>query len=155
MTTSADLPFWKTKSLTEMSKTEWESLCDGCARCCVHKLEDEETGEIAITNVACRLMDTGTCQCKRYSERARLVPDCIILTPQSIHELPWMPKTCAYRRLSEGQDLDWWHPLVSGTPETVITAGISMRGKLISERDAGDLEDHIIEILDTPLPRQD
>ena len=140
-----DKPFWKTTPLDQMTKEEWESLCDGCARCCLHKLEDVETGEIAQTNVACRLLDLGSCQCTNYPERSRLVPDCITLTPDLVGKLSWMPKTCAYRMLAEGRDLAWWHPLVSGDPETVHQAGISVRGRAISERRAGDLEDHIVD----------
>lgn len=147
---SAPRPFWKSKPLDAMTPEEWESLCDGCGRCCLHKLEDEDSGAIAITNVVCRLMDLGTCQCTRYADRARLVPDCVILTPARVHELYWMPETCAYRLLAEGKDLAWWHPLVSGDPATVDAAGISVRGQVVSERDAGDLEDHVIAVLDAP-----
>ncbi|MDA5194486.1 YcgN family cysteine cluster protein [Govanella unica] len=149
---SPETPFWKEKPLNAMTTAEWESLCDGCGRCCLHKLEDEDSGEIAITNVVCRLFDLGTCRCTRYTERARLVPDCVVMTPDRIPELYWMPETCAYRLLAEGKDLDWWHPLVSGTPDTVIEAGISVRGQVISERQAGDLEDHIIDILKPHKP---
>jgi uncharacterized cysteine cluster protein YcgN (CxxCxxCC family) len=142
---SEDLPFWKTKTLAEMTGPEWESLCDGCGRCCLHKLEDADTGEILQTNVACRLLDTEACRCSRYAERERLVPDCLILTPGNVAGLHWMPVTCAYRRVAEGRDLDWWHPLVSGDPDTVHRAGISMRGKVISERDADDLFQHLVD----------
>ncbi|RMF10291.1 MAG: YcgN family cysteine cluster protein [Alphaproteobacteria bacterium] len=148
MTAQPDAPFWKRKTLDEMTRDEWESLCDGCARCCLHKLEDEDTGEIAYTNVTCRLLDLKTCRCTRYAERKRLVPDCVVLDPEKVHELPWMPTTCAYRLLAEGQDLPWWHPLVSGDPETVRTAGIAVSDFALSERDAGDLHDHIIAISD-------
>ncbi len=142
------MPFWRRKTLDEMTRAEWESLCDGCARCCLHKLEDEDTGEIATTNVACRLLDLATCRCTRYAERKRLVPDCVVLDPENVYQLSWMPTTCAYRLLAEGKDLPWWHPLVSGDPETVRTAGIAVGGFAISERDAGDLHDHIIAISD-------
>lgn len=148
MNESPTLPFWKRKSLLEMTVQEWESLCDGCGQCCLHKLEDEDTGQIAITNVACRLMDLNSCRCTRYAERNRLVPDCVVLTKQNVGRLHWMPGTCAYRLLSEGQDLAWWHPLVSGDPETVHQAKISVRSRAISEREAGDLEDHVVAILD-------
>jgi len=139
-----DKPFWEEIPLSKMNKEQWESLCDGCAKCCLLKLEDEDTLEIAYTNVACRQLDLGTCRCRNYSDRARLVPDCVTMTPKLVPELSWMPKTCAYRRLSEGKKLAWWHPLVSGSPDTVHEAGISVRGRSISERIAGDVEDHIV-----------
>lgn len=137
-------PFWKRKTLTEMTRKEWESLCDGCARCCLAKLEDEDTGEIAYTNVACRLLDHETCHCTKYAERSRFVPDCITLTPENVNLLHWMPSTCAYRLLAEGKDLPVWHPLVTGDPNSVHLAGISVRGRIISERRAIDLEDYIV-----------
>ncbi len=136
-------PFWQRKSLDEMTAAEWESLCDGCGQCCLHKLEDIDTGEIALTDVACRLLDDHSCACTRYSERRRLVPDCLVLDPDLVERLEWMPETCAYRLLSEGKDLPEWHPLVSGEAESVHRAGISVRGRCINEREAGDLEDHI------------
>jgi uncharacterized protein len=138
-------PFWKTKSLSEMNRTEWESLCDGCGRCCLHKLRFEETGGLAFTNVACRLLDLKNCSCGDYASRQQRVPDCVQLTPQDLAEIDWLPPSCAYRRLAEGKDLAWWHPLVSGDPETVHTAGVSVRGRAISERDAGGLEQHIVD----------
>lgn len=138
-------PFWKTVPLAEMSREQWESLCDGCARCCLHKLEDEDTGEIAQTNVCCRLLDMEACSCTKYAERKRLVPDCQILTPENVSMLTWMPRSCAYRRLAEGKDLEWWHPLVSGDPDSVHKAGISVRGKAVSERDADDLFMHLVD----------
>jgi uncharacterized cysteine cluster protein YcgN (CxxCxxCC family) len=131
--------------LEDMTKVQWESLCDGCAKCCLLKLEDEDTLELAYTEVACRLLDMGTCQCTRYPERSVLVPDCITMTPEIVPTLRWMPKTCAYRLLSEGKALAWWHPLVSGDPNTVHEAGVSVRGRAVSERKAGDLEDHIVD----------
>ena len=146
MTGETPTPFWKEKSLAEMTPAEWEALCDGCGRCCLHKLEDEDTGEVVYTNVACRMFDDTACRCTRYLERKRLVPDCVVLRPNNLADLPWMPDTCAYRLLFEGRDLMWWHPLVSGDPETVREAGISMAGRTISERDAGDLEDHVIAL---------
>lgn len=139
-----DTPFWKRKTLAEMTREEWESLCDGCARCCLAKLEDEDTGEIAYTNVACRLLDHESCRCTKYAQRSRFVPDCITLTPENVGQLRWMPSTCAYRLLTEGKDLPDWHPLVSGTPESVHWAGISVRGRIVSERKAIDLEDYIV-----------
>jgi uncharacterized cysteine cluster protein YcgN (CxxCxxCC family) len=136
-------PFWKTKSLAEMSRAEWESLCDGCGRCCLHKLRDDATQEISWTNVACRLLDSETCRCSDYANRRRRVPDCIKLTPQAMDEIDWLPPTCAYRRLHNGQDLPAWHPLRTGDPDSVHRAGISVRGRTIDERHAGPLEHHL------------
>jgi uncharacterized protein len=142
-----ELPFWKRKSLEEMTREEWESLCDGCARCCLYKLEDEDTKEIYYTNVVCRLLDTHRCRCTAYNERSRLMPTCLVLTPEMVRRLNWMPKTCAYRLVAEGKDLEWWHPLVSGDPNTVHEAGISVRYRTVAEKDVDmeDLEDHIVE----------
>lgn len=145
MSTETEQPFWKAKSLTDMSRTEWESLCDGCAKCCLHKLEDEDTGEIAQTDVACRLLDMQTCGCTRYPERQRLVPDCVVLNPDNVGNLSWMPTTCAYRLLAEGKELFDWHPLVSGDPDSVHRAGISVRGRAVSEREAGELTHHLVD----------
>ena len=122
-------PFWKAKSLDEMSEAEWESLCDGCGKCCLIGLEDEDTGEIYLTDVACKLFDSGACKCSDYENRRKRVPDCVKLTPQNINELSWLPKTCAYRLVAQGRDLFWWHPLVSGDPNTVHEAKVSVRGK--------------------------
>ncbi|MCF6196470.1 MAG: YcgN family cysteine cluster protein [Emcibacter sp.] len=137
-------PFWQIKKLAEMSLDEWESLCDGCGQCCLHKLEDEDTGDIAFTNVACRLLDVTSCQCRNYAARKKLVPDCVVLTPDQVSDFPWLPESCAYRLISEGKSLNSWHPLISGTADSVHKAGISVQGRAISERDAGDLQDHII-----------
>lgn len=139
-------PFWRTKRLDEMSRAEWESLCDGCGRCCLVKLLDEDSDETHYTDVACRLLDTRTCRCKDYPRRQQIVPDCVALTPDKLSELTWMPSTCAYRLLHEGRDLPWWHPLVSGDPGTVIDAGISVAGRVVPERQVReeDLEDHIV-----------
>ena len=134
MTEVVDLPYWKRKRLEEMTPEEWEALCDGCGKCCLNKIEDIDTGEILPTNVACRLLDLGTCRCTNYTERKRLVHDCVVLRPENVRQIAWMPTTCAYRLLAEGQDLAWWHPLVSGDPETVHQAGVSVRGRVISER---------------------
>jgi len=143
----ADTPFWKRKTLEQMTKAEWESLCDGCARCCLNKLEDEENGKIYFTDVACKLLDHDSCRCKDYGKRLKKVPDCVGLTPEEVRKLDWLPPTCAYDLLAKGKDLYWWHPLVSGDPETVHQAGVSVRGKVgASEVDVADkdLEDHIV-----------
>ena len=129
----ATRPFWETKSLAEMSAREWESLCDGCGLCCLVRFEDEDGGEIVPTRVACRLFDDHLCRCGDYSDRRRQVPDCIKLTPHNIAALPWMPGSCAYRRLHEGKPLPGWHPLITGDPESVHAAGVSVRGQTISE----------------------
>ncbi|MEJ2364632.1 MAG: YcgN family cysteine cluster protein [Deltaproteobacteria bacterium] len=140
-------PFWKTKPLEELTPEEWEALCDGCGRCCLHKVEYKDTGETFYTNVACHLLDTWLCRCVSYEERFSLVPTCLLMTPQKAAELAWLPPTCGYRRLALGMDLDWWHPLVSGNPDTVHQAGISVRGKVLPEEivPLERLEEHIIE----------
>ena len=130
-----------------MSAEEWESLCDGCGRCCLHKLEDEDTGDVFFTRVACRLLDIETCRCTQYGDRTRLVPDCLDLR-LSPYKLHWLPSTCAYRLLSQGEELPEWHPLISGTPQSVIDAGLSVSTIAIPEGQAGDLEDHVDEELD-------
>ncbi|MEP1198082.1 YcgN family cysteine cluster protein [Tateyamaria sp.] len=140
--------FWETKSLDQMSEAEWEALCDGCGKCCLNKLEDEDSGEVALTRVACRLLDDATCRCAQYEIRHQFVPDCIVLKPSNIEShLYWMPQTCAYRVLHEGRGLADWHPLISGTAETVHAAGVSMHGRTVSEFEVADedWEDHIIE----------
>jgi uncharacterized cysteine cluster protein YcgN (CxxCxxCC family) len=137
----ASEPFWRTKTLAQMTSAEWESLCDGCGQCCLIRLEDEDTGEITPTRVSCRLFDAETCRCRDYPRRKRTVPDCIKLTPGNIAELPWMPASCAYRRLHEGRDLASWHPLISGDPESVHRAGVSVRGQTISEASLADPDD--------------
>ena len=139
--------FWKKKSLEEMNQEEWEALCDGCARCCLYKLQDEDTGEVFYTNVVCRLLDLEHCRCTAYAERAIKMPTCLVLDPKQVRDLAWMPKTCAYRLLAEGKPLEWWHPLVSGDPNTVHLAGISIRYRVIEEQDADmeDLESYIVD----------
>lgn len=129
----ADDRFWESKTLSELNDEEWEALCDGCARCCLVKLEDVDTGEIHYTDVVCRYLDSRACRCTSYSTRTEAVPDCVRLRPDNLDELEWMPPTCAYRLLHEGKPLADWHPLVSGDPRSVHTAGISVRGRCISE----------------------
>lgn len=142
----AERPFWETTPLASMTRAQWESLCDGCGRCCLHKLEDVETGEIHYTNVACRLLDEDTCRCRSYSRRRLLVPDCVVLRPSDCGRLRWLPASCAYRRLDEGRGLPDWHPLVTGDPDSVHQAGMSVRGRTVPEErvDEADLEDYVI-----------
>ena len=135
-------PFWKTKPLNAMTRAEWESLCDGCGRCCLHKLREDE-GALHHTEIACRLLDGATARCTDYANRKRRVPDCIRLTPARLQKMDWLPPTCAYRLLSEERDLPEWHPLRSGDPESVVRAGVSVRGRTVAERAAGATEDHI------------
>lgn len=120
-------PFWRRKSLAELSAEEWESLCDGCGQCCLVKLIDAETDELHFTRLACKLLDIGSCRCKDYENRQKKVADCVRLAPDNVGNLAWLPKSCAYRLIGEGRDLYWWHPLVSGDPETVHQAGVSVR----------------------------
>jgi len=136
-------PFWETKRLDQMTSEEWESLCDRCGRCCLIRFEDEDTGEVIPTRVACRLFDADTCACSNYARRKRYVPDCIKLTPNNVEHLTWMPPSCAYRRLHEGRGLAAWHPLVSGDPESVHRAGVSVRGQVMSETGLVDVEDAV------------
>ncbi|WP_417468886.1 YcgN family cysteine cluster protein [Maricaulis sp.] len=140
-------PFWKTKTLSQLSKPEWESLCDGCGKCCLIQLEDEDTGLRLHTDVTCRLFNADTCRCGDYPNRKQRVPDCVILTPKNVTELEWMPQTCAYRLIGEGKDLYDWHPLVSGDPMSVHEAGMSIRNQVVSEDevDPEDWEDRIVE----------
>ena len=141
-----DLPFWKTKKLGEMTPAEWESLCDGCAKCCLHKLIDDDTEELHHTNVACRLLDMDACRCRLYETRTQHVGDCTVLRPDNLITLSWMPKTCAYRLLDRGKDLPDWHPLVCGDPDGPRKAGHSACSlELISETEAGPLQNYIIE----------
>jgi uncharacterized cysteine cluster protein YcgN (CxxCxxCC family) len=137
----ATRPFWETKSLERMTVKEWESLCDGCGLCCLVRFEDEDEGEIVPTRVHCKLFNSNTCRCDDYANRKRHVPDCIKLTPYNIDSLPWMPRSCAYRRLNEGKPLPSWHPLVTGDPESVHAAGVSIRGQTVSEAALDDLDE--------------
>lgn len=143
-----DRDFWRHKKLEEMSRTEWESLCDGCGKCCLIKLEYEDTGEIAYTDVCCKLLDITTARCTNYRSRRRLVPDCVKLSPENLADVYFMPATCAYRLLAEGKKLRDWHPLVTGDPDSVHYAGISVRQRVIPETDVPneqDLIDHIVK----------
>lgn len=141
---SGQQPFWKTKSLAQMSEQEWESLCDGCAKCCLNKVIDDETDELFFTNVACELLNTKSCQCSNYPNRFKLVPDCFKVTLANRDSFSWLPASCAYRLLDEDKDLPSWHPLITGSQKEMHALGQSVRGKVISEKDAGDLEDHVV-----------
>ncbi len=135
--------FWLDTPLEEMTRREWESLCDGCGKCCLHKLEDEDSGAVFFTGVACRLLDTATCRCTRYDERARHVPECLMLTPASVRTSA-LPATCAYRLLAEGQALPAWHPLLSGDPQSTHRAGMSVCGRVVNEGPGIDPGQHLI-----------
>jgi uncharacterized cysteine cluster protein YcgN (CxxCxxCC family) len=140
-------PFWKTTALEEMSPEQWESLCDGCGRCCLVKLEEDETDRTFFTDVACFMLECHSCQCSDYPDRKRHVPDCVTLTPALVRSIEWLPPTCAYRLVADGEDLYWWHPLVSGDPETVHHSGISVRGKVtVNDLQVadGEWEDHVV-----------
>jgi uncharacterized cysteine cluster protein YcgN (CxxCxxCC family) len=142
--------FWNTKPLVDMTQEEWESLCDGCGRCCLHKLEDIDTDLVFYTNVICHLFDEESCRCSDYPHREQKVKDCLLLNPTNESQFKWLPTSCAYRRLAEGKNLEWWHPLVSGSRETVHEAGISVQGRTVSETTVASeqLEDHIISWID-------
>ncbi|AKH43971.1 hypothetical protein FHS61_001285 [Altererythrobacter atlanticus] len=136
--------FWELP-LESLSRAEWEALCDGCGRCCLHKLEDEDSGAIAETNVACKLLDTATAQCSDYRHRKAFVPDCLRLTPKLVQQIRWLPDSCAYVRRSRGQPLPRWHHLLTGSAEAMHRAGASVAGRVTSENDAGPLEHHIVD----------
>lgn len=143
-------PFWQTKALDEMTLNEWESLCDGCGRCCLHKLEDEDTNEIHFTDVACHYLDEETCACPHYEDRQTYVPDCLTIKPDWGKKFNWLPSTCAYRLLYEGKDLFSWHPLVSGDKNSVHLAGISVRGRTYRDNEVSEdqLFEHVITWVD-------
>ena len=136
--------FWELP-LEALGRAEWEALCDGCGRCCLHKIEDEDTGEVIETNVACRLLDRASARCSDYKHRKAFVPDCLRLTPRLVREVPWLPPTCAYRRRAEDRPLPGWHPLLTGSDEAMVRAGASVVGRVVSEDDAGPLEHHIVD----------
>jgi uncharacterized cysteine cluster protein YcgN (CxxCxxCC family) len=141
--------FWEGRKLTDLSAEEWEALCDGCGICCLYKIEDEETGDVELTNVACRFLDLTTVQCQLYNDRQCAMPSCIKLTPSKVASLDWLPETCAYRLVLHGQPLPDWHPLESGDPLSIHRAGISVMGKVQSESQANldRLDDYIIDDL--------
>jgi hypothetical protein len=142
------LPFWERKSLTEMSPAEWESLCDGCAKCCLYRLEDADTRAVYTTNVHCRLLDPESGRCTDYPNRSTRVPDCVTITPKLLEDPYWLPTTCAYRRLAEGRGLPSWHPLITGDPASVRLAGQQVCGRTVCEDDADDLENHLVDWFD-------
>ena len=139
-------PFWR-RPLPSLTQPEWESLCDGCGRCCLVKLEDEDTAQVLYTDVACTLYDSGACRCGNYPERQSRVPDCVKLTPEAVNEISWLPPTCAYRIVADGGDLPWWHHLVSGSRDTVHEVGVGVRGRIAASEDdvaVDDLPNHIV-----------
>lgn len=142
----AALVFWQAKTLSEMTASEWESLCDGCGKCCLHKLENEDTGEVFYTNIACHYLDHQQSRCQSYVERQSLVPNCVVLTPDTVKDIDWLPDTCAYRLLANGLPLFDWHPLVSGDPDSVHKAGMSVAGRVVAENSVAeeDYEDYIV-----------
>ena len=142
----AEKPFWQTVKLTDMTAAQWEAVCDGCAKCCLVKLQDEDSGEIVFTDIVCNLLDQQTCRCAHYQERTKLVPDCVKLTKDNLDKIDFMPPSCAYRLLHEGKDLPQWHPLVSGSADSVVEAGMSVKGRVIAEMAFdGDSEDRVVD----------
>ncbi len=146
---AGELPFWRRKTLAQMTEAEWESLCDGCGKCCLVKLEDaDDSRRTYFTDVGCRLLDGESCRCTDYAHRTDKVKDCVKLTPRNIRRIVWLPPSCAYRLVAEGRDLYWWHPLVSGDPDTVHAAGVSVRGRVGASEEAvrdEELEDRIVQ----------
>jgi uncharacterized protein len=137
-------PFWE-RPIGQLDRAEWEALCDGCGRCCLHKVEEEDSGRIFDTNVACRLLDRHSGHCSNYKGRHAFVPDCVRLTADKVNDLPWLPETCAYRLRTRGEPLPPWHYLITGDRESVHQAGMSVRGWTVSEDEAGDIEHHLID----------
>jgi len=148
---AAEAPFWSRKSLEEMTADEWESLCDGCGRCCLVKLEDEDSGAIAYTDIGCKLLNDHACTCRDYPNRQAQVPDCVRLTPEAVRGLGWLPPSCGYRLVAEGRPLYWWHPLVSGDPDSVHAAGVSVRGRVAALEDELPLVDFVDHVVRWPL----
>ena len=151
--TADDTPFWMRKTLAEMTAEEWESLCDGCGKCCLNKLRCDDTEAVFFTDVTCQLLDSHSCRCRNYPARREHVPDCVQLSPDRVAEIDWLPESCAYRRLADGRGLAWWHPLVSGDPETVHAAGVSVRGRTVSETEVPDY-DLLAHIVSWPDPNR-
>jgi len=142
----AEKPFWQTVKLADMTAAQWEAVCDGCAKCCLVKLQDEDSGEIVFTDIVCNLLDQQTCRCAHYAERTKLVPDCVKLTKDNLDKIDFMPPSCAYRLLHEGKDLPQWHPLVSGRADSVVEAGMSVKGRVMAEMAFdGDSEDRVVD----------
>jgi uncharacterized cysteine cluster protein YcgN (CxxCxxCC family) len=142
----AEKPFWQTVKLADMTAAQWEALCDGCAKCCLVKLQDEDSGEIVFTDIVCNLLDQQSCRCTHYEERTKLVPECVKLTKDNLDKIDFMPPSCAYRLLHEGKDLPQWHPLVSGRADSVVEAGMSVKGRVIAEMAFdGDSEDRVVD----------
>ncbi len=137
--------FWKDKPLEKLNSDEWEALCDSCAKCCLQRLEDEESGEVYTTNIVCRYLDEDECRCMDYPNRSINVPDCVSVTLELLQDPYWLPSTCAYRLLAEGKDLPDWHPLISGTSESVTSSGNSIKGRVVCETKADNPEHHLIE----------
>ena len=142
----AEKPFWQTVKLADMTEVQWEAVCDGCAKCCLVKLQDEDSGEIVFTDIVCNLLDQQSCRCTHYEERTKLVPDCVKLTKDNLDKIDFMPPSCAYRLLHEGKDLPQWHPLVSGRADSVVEASMSVKGRVIAEMAFdGDSEDRVVD----------
>lgn len=142
----AEKPFWQTVKLADMTAAQWEAVCDGCAKCCLVKLQDEDSGEIVFTDIVCNLLDQQSCRCTHYEERTKLVPDCVKLSKDNLDKIDFMPPSCAYRLLHEGKDLPQWHPLVSGRADSVVEAGMSVKGRVIAEMAFdGDSEDRVVD----------